>query len=351
MDVELRRLVMVVVAAFALAAPAAASAKPLVGIGDQKPTMFGDPRFAWLKLSKTRIVVSWRIEQTPWERRYVDSWMKAAHAAGVQPLVGFGHAWTGPQRRVLPSVAQYAKAVGRFRAKYPWVRDFIAWNEANHCSQPTCHRPDRAAAYYDTLRSECPRCKIVGADVIDQGNMVSWLKAFRTAARHRVTLWGLHNYLDVNRLRDSGTLRFLRAVPGHVWITETGGLVRRNHYRNQIAFEESPAHAAKAVSFALQLAARQKRIQRVYLYQWNSDSPENAWDSGFIGWMNDPRPAFDVLARFRGMNPAKAPNPNAVPPGTTPPSPPPDQQPPPPPDQQPPPPQQPPYCVLEPLCR
>jgi len=319
-----RRIALLLSLTAALGAPAAASAKPVVGIGDQKPTMFADPRLGWLRITTARIVVSWRVGQAGWERPWVDNWLKAARRAGVRPLVGFGHVWAGRERTKLPSVAQYRRAVAAFHARYPWVRDYIAWNEANHCSQPTCHHPERAAAYYDALVSVCPRCRVVAADVIDQGNMVAWLRAYEKAVKHRTPLWGLHNYLDVNRLRASGTLRFLRTVKGRVWITETGGIVRRTHYAKQIAFTESEAHAARATDYALKLAARHPRIGRIYLYKWNTDSPANAWDSGLVDWAGGRRAGFDVLARFRGRDPAKAPAiapfPVSAPPPSGPPS-------------------------------
>ena len=39
--------------------------------------------------------------------------------------------------------------------------------------------------------------------------------------------WGLHNYIDANRARTTGTRRMLHAVKGQVWFTETGGIVAR----------------------------------------------------------------------------------------------------------------------------
>jgi hypothetical protein len=300
---------------------APAEAHVAIGIGDQKPYLYVDPRFSWLGIRYTRIVVSWQVEHVGWERPWVDKWLADARRDGVQPLVGFGHAWSGPARRALPSVAQYRAAVSQFHRRYPWVRDYIAWNEANHCSQPTCHHPERAAAYFDVLTSVCPTCDVVAADVLDQPNMVPWLRAFRRAVRHRPKLWGLHNYLDVNRLRSTGTRRFLATVRGPVWITETGGVVHRRHYRKQIAFEESPAHAAEATSYLLHLATALPRIRRVYIYQWSSDSPDNAWDSGLVDYAGNPRPAFAVLARFLGRDPGKAPGPAPPPASSSPPPP------------------------------
>lgn len=290
-----------VVACVALLAPAVAPAqhRPVIGMGDQKAAMFSDPRFAWLGIRRARLVVSWDVVKRPRELAQVDAWLAAARSAGVTPLVAFGHDWDPRRRRQLPGPRTYRSALLRFRARYPWVHEYTPWNEANHCSQPTCHRPERAAAYYAIVRRACPSCTVVAADVLDQPNMVRWLRAFRRALPRGMSarLWGLHNYLDANRLRSTGTRRLLRAVRGRVWFTETGGIVRRRHYRNKIAFVESAAHAAAATRWILRLAAAHSRVGRVYLYQWNADSPKQVWDSGLIGPRGDARPAFSVLAR------------------------------------------------------
>ena len=82
------------------AAPAVAHARVLVGIGDQKPAMFGDARFRWLGVRQARIVVSWDVQRSTVEQRWVAAWLAAARAAGVEPLVAFGHAWSGPRRKL-----------------------------------------------------------------------------------------------------------------------------------------------------------------------------------------------------------------------------------------------------------
>jgi hypothetical protein len=296
-----------VLLAIAAALPAVAHARAVVGIGDQKPEMFTDARFHWLGVRHARMVVSWDVMRSTSERTWANAWLAAARAAKVQPLVSFGHAWSGNRRKVLPSVTAYRAAFTRFRRAYPWVRTYTAWNEANHCSQPTCHNPERAAAYYDVIRSDCPRCTVVAGDVLDQNNMVGWVRSFARAARHKPTLWGLHNYLDANRLRTTGTRRLLAAVKGRVWITETGGLVRRKHYRAQISFPESAEHAGKVTRFLLRFANAHTRIRRVYIYQWNANSLFQTWDSGIIDPFGQRRPAFDALARQFGRNPKRAP--------------------------------------------
>jgi hypothetical protein len=343
-----------------------ASARTTVGLGDQKIDMFSDPRVKWLGVRHARLVIPWYVATKsglPGDQLYIDTWLRAARRSGTQPLIGLGHGFTGRMRTYLPSVREYVRAVKAFRRKWPWVKQFIVWNEANHCSQPTCKRPDRAAQYFDAMRKVCPRCTLVAADILDQPNMISWLKRFRRAAKGKPKVIGLHNYLDVNRLHGHRTKAFLKAAKAPVWITETGGVVRRKHYKGKAAFPENETHAGRVTQHLLRLADRNRRIKRIYLYHWNANRPDSTWDSGLVDWTNATRPAFSVLARYFGRDPLQAPV--VAPPVGPPPPPPPIPQPPPsepdepenqpppeqqPPQQQPPPEEQPADCGLGSLC-
>src|SRR5687768_4102114 len=133
---------------FPLLAESASARKVLVGMGDQRAEMFDDPRLTWLGIRKARLVVPWYIgtgRATPEEHAWADDWLTSARRAGVEPMVSFGHAFEGVARSYLPSVREFGEAVAAFRRRWPWVRVFVTWNEANICSQPTCHRPARAA--------------------------------------------------------------------------------------------------------------------------------------------------------------------------------------------------------------
>ncbi|HEV2062768.1 MAG TPA: glycosyl hydrolase, partial [Solirubrobacteraceae bacterium] len=288
--------------ALLLAAPASASAakRPVLAIGDQKADMFSDPRLDWLGIRHARLVVPWYIESggSPDERAQVRLWLETARREGIQPLVGFGHGWIGWTRIYLPKRREFARAFRAFRRAYPWVRHYITWNEANHCSQPTCTKPRRTARFFDTIVRQCPRCRVVAAAVLAAPNMATWIKRFRRAARHRPKLWGLHNYGDVNRLRWSGTREFLRLVRGPVWLTETGGVVWRNKYGGQDPFPVGTKRARKVTRYLLRKSRRhRRRIKRVYLYHWNVDRPRPQWDSGIIDWAGRARGAFAVVAR------------------------------------------------------
>jgi hypothetical protein len=286
-------------AGLAAAAACAAAAAPAhaitIGIADNKPDMFSDPRFLGSGIRLARLSVAWDALSSPWQLEQLDAWLNGARAANVEPLVSFGHSRT--DRRRVPTPERYLFEFRRFRARYPWVREFAAWNEANHCGEPTCHRPRLVAAYYRNLRRECPDCRILAAELLDQPNMVRWIRAFRRAAHEEPRYWGLHNYIDANRRRRSGTRRMLRAVKGLVWFTETGGIVARTN-RRRITFPESARHAASATRFLFRrLVPMSRRVTRVYIYNWNSGSAPGTWDSALVGPTGSTRPAYHVVRR------------------------------------------------------
>jgi hypothetical protein len=287
-------------ALLACAAPAGALT---VGIADNKADMFFDPRFASSGVGEARISVGWDVLSSPWQTQQLDQWLTAAHNANVDALVSFGHSRT--DRRSLPSPERYLYEFRRFRARYPWVKEFATWNEANHCGEPTCHRPALVAAYYRNLRRECRDCRILAAEVLDMPNMVSWVRSFKRAAHQEPRYWGLHNYIDANRARTTGTRRMLKAVKGQVWFTETGGIVRRTN-PHKVTFPESARHAATATRFLFKkLVPLSRRVTRVYIYHWNADATPTTWDSALIGPTGRVRPAYKVVERVLGDQAAR----------------------------------------------
>jgi hypothetical protein len=280
-------------AALAMAAPASALT---IGIADQKPDMFSDPRFEDSGIQFARRAVAWDSLTSPSQTAALDEWLDAARADHVTPLISFSHSST--DRRQLPSPERLLYEFRRFRKRYPWVTEFATWNEANHCGEPTCHRPELVAAYWRKLRIACPTCTILGAEVLDMPNMTSWVKAFRRVSKVQPRYWGLHNYIDANRLRTTGTRRLLKATGNAlIWFTETGGIVSRTN-RRKVTFPESASHAAIATRFVFdKLVPLSRRNTRVYLYHWNSEPGPKTWDSALIGPTGKPRPAFRVLER------------------------------------------------------
>lgn len=261
----------------------------VIGLGDQNASALDALAFRALGLRHARLVVPYDAMAVDYERGLLAAWFGAAARAGVEPFVTFGHSRENPER--LPSVAQYGRAVSAFRRAYPRVRTFAPWNEINHRSQPTAGAPARAAAYYDALVARCPGCTVVAGDLLDQPGMLGYLRRYRAALRRPVRLWGLHNYSDTNRFRASGTRTFLAAVPGDVWLTETGGIFRFGR-----AFPADQRRQARAVDWTLRLARRERRlIRRLYLYNWTGAPAEARFDAGLVDARGRPRRALRVL--------------------------------------------------------
>jgi hypothetical protein len=76
-----------------------------------------------------------------------------ARARARQPAALL-HALSTDRRRCRPSACSTSSAAS---ARYLWVTDYASWNEANHCGEPTCHRPELVAAYWRKLPASAPR--------------------------------------------------------------------------------------------------------------------------------------------------------------------------------------------------
>ena len=303
----------VVVAGCGLAAaPQKSDAAVLVGVGDQDASMFTDPLFTQLGIKRARYFPSWDVAQKPQEAGWLDQWLAQAAATGTEPLISFNVALGSacPKRPCkLPSVRQYTRAFKAFRKRWPQVKVVNPWNEANHRSQPTFKNPKRAAQFYNVVRANCKRCKIVAADVIDETNMERWLKVFkRTAKKPRI--WGLHNYRDTNKRKGQklgGTKRLLKAVKGDVWLTETGGIVKFVLPNGHTLFPQSERRANSATKRMFALAKRyRKRIKRLYIYHWKQSSSDNRFDAGLVRRDGTARPAYSTVRnqlRTRTFNP------------------------------------------------
>ena len=167
----------------------------------------------------------------------------------------------------LPTTAQFDRAFRAFRARWPWIRTLSVWNEENHRSQPTFRYPEQAARYFNVVKKRCRGCRIVAADVIDDPNMIRWITRFRTVARGP-RLWGLHNYRDSNPRRGQrygGTKLLVRTVPGKIWLTETGGIVKFVLPNGHTLFPYSEKRANVALGRLLRLARAYRRQDRAAL--------------------------------------------------------------------------------------
>ncbi|MBA3584442.1 MAG: hypothetical protein H0W36_07930 [Gemmatimonadetes bacterium] len=280
--------------------PAGAAAKskpraPIFGIADQKTQFFGDELFKDLDITHARYVVPWDTMDGGFQEDELRAWLKEAKADGVKPLLSFGHSRREGRQKKRPSPRALQRQFRRLRVNFPWVTEYATWNEPNHCSQPLCKKPEIAARYHDALVRACPTCTILGGELLDSPNMRSWVKRFRRKVKHDPKVWGLHNYIDVNRFRTTGTRELMKVTRGQIWLTETGGIVNRTA-KAKIPFEESERHAGKSTRWLFdRLTPLSSRIRRVYIYHWNPSTPDDTWDSALVDLEGEPRTAYRVL--------------------------------------------------------
>lgn len=280
------------------------SNKVTVGIADEKADMFNDTRFKALGIKTARRSVAWDVFKHDFALTEVDDWLKRAQAAGVKPLITFGRSRINSQLHYIPTRAEMLSTFKQFRAKWPWVKDFVATNESNY-SDPGVKRPELAAKYYLDMRKACRTCKVAAATLLEvpgkgwERSMARWVKRFVKAAGHRPKYWAAHNYVSVNALSLKGTQNILKVTKkGEVWFTETGGLVaRRSNFAGKIKMKEGLAHSVRVTKFIFdKMLTLSPRIKRIYLYHWNSATPTDSWDSGLIGHDGKPRGSYTVVA-------------------------------------------------------
>jgi hypothetical protein len=290
----------------AFAAPAQANFA--VGIADQHASMFDNANFQALKIKRIRYLVAYDWYKVGWQKNEVDAFMKRAQAAGADVLVHFtakrgcynNGKYSKRKACRAPSVAAYKSSFKRFKTLYPWVKTYGAWNEGNHISQPVAHNPKRAAQYFLAARSLCRSCNIVAADVLDQKNMSSWVAQFKRYAKGKAKIWGLHNYGDVNRKRNTGTRELLRIAPGQVWLTETGGILKFGK-----AYPRSETRQARATKYMFSLVSKydsrlrgmKGRVTRLYNYQWTGAKKGARFDAGLVNPNGTPRKAYSQFKR------------------------------------------------------
>jgi hypothetical protein len=293
-----RTALLTIALVLALAAPA--SAKLTVGIGEQNPAFFGDERWLELDAPHVRYVMSWdALRRNSWEEAQLETYMAMARQVGAKVMITFGASRRRGQALKAPSRLQFIREFRALRRRYPELVTFQAWNEGNHGTQPVWNKPHLAARYYDSIRRTCPECTVSAPSVLDAPDMTRWIMRFKRAARYPVRIWSIHNHIDANRHRTSGTREFLRITRGKVWFTETGGIVNRWVDGRKIR-RYNQKNAVKAIRNVFKLAnLSRKRVTRIYLYHWLAP-PERRprWDSALVGRRGETRPS---LRTFRAQ--------------------------------------------------
>jgi hypothetical protein len=276
-----------------------------VGVGDEQTEMFRDRLWQSLHTRIVRYIVPYDASVRGYSLMQATAWIRAAERQHQQVLVAFYHSAYTPTW--MPSVASYQRDTKKFIKLFPYVRQYQPWNEANRGNiryrYETLNSPSApaAAAYYKALKQVCTGCTVLGLDVLDQpevGPSIRYITEFkRQIYRLRIplpTMWGLHNYSDTNRFSSSRTRTILRALPGQVWLTETGGIVKFggafSNYRGS-----GLSRAAKALSYMFALASSTSQIKRLYVYEWTGSGQSAIFDAGLTDYRHSPRPGYVVV--------------------------------------------------------
>ncbi|MEA2385080.1 MAG: hypothetical protein QOH72_5051 [Solirubrobacteraceae bacterium] len=291
--------------------PATAGAKTnvRVGIGDQQVSMFDSKLFQARKFKIVRYFVPWNLMQNKDQVALATAYVERARRDHIQVLLHLSSDNLEIKKAKLPSVAQYRTQIKRIVATFRplGVRDFGAWNEVNHASQPTYKSPTRAAQFfveaYRAIKPRCSFCNVVALDVLDQAGVERYMRSFYRALsptyRRRARLVGIHNYGDVNRQRTTFTRSIISQAhtfnkTSRFWFTETGGLVK---FGGSFPCSEIRARNRLKNMFSLARTYHPSGVDRLYVYNWTAppNECEARFDAGLVHFDGTPRPAYTYL--------------------------------------------------------
>jgi hypothetical protein len=281
-----------------------AAASYLTGIGDESDEMFGNPLWAQLHTKIVRYIAPYDAVAHSYSLDKATLFIREAEAHHQQVLVAFYHSEYTPLR--LPSVAQYQHDVQKFVKRFPHVRQYQAWDEANRgyirgvLASPSA---DADAMYYQALIRVCHGCTVIGLDVLDAqdiGPTLEYISEFRHEIGRLRTImpkiWGLHNYSDINRLESWRTRELSRALGGQVWLTETGGIVQfGGAFPNRRG--AGLTRASRVLKYMFAVAGSQSQIKRLYIYDWTGGNASTRFDAGLMNAHDQPRPGYVVVCK------------------------------------------------------
>jgi hypothetical protein len=278
-----------------------------VGIGDQQVSMFEQPTFQRAKFKRVRYFVPWNVMSDEDQRLEARRYVQRARQDGFTVLLHISSDDLRIKRARLPSVAQFRSQLRRLVPYFRelGVREFGAWNEVNHASQPTYRSATRAADFfveaYRAVKPRCSFCAVVALDVLDQVGveryMRTWYRSLSSTYRRRATIVGIHNYGDVNRRRTTFTRSIIRQSRSFnrstkFWFTETGGLVK---FGRSFPCSETRARNRLRNMFSLARTYRTSGVQRLYVYNWTGPGCDARFDAGLVNPDGSTRPGYDYL--------------------------------------------------------
>jgi hypothetical protein len=290
-----------------------AASSYLTGIGDEQVEMFTNPLWQQLHTRIVRKIVPYDVAANiktlsscyhHAECQAAAHWIELALAAHQQILLSFYHSERTPT--IMPSVTTYQRDVQAFVKLFPQIRQYQSWDEANRGNiYHVLASPSAVAAakYYQALIRVCRGCTVIGLDVLDAENIgptLTYISEFKREIGALRTImpsiWGLHNYSDINRLESWRTRELVRALGGQVWLTETGGIVQfGGAFPNRRG--SGLTRAAKVLKYMFALAGALPQIKRLYIYDWTGGNASTRFDAGLMNARDQPRPGYVVVCK------------------------------------------------------
>jgi hypothetical protein len=281
-----------------------AAASYLTGIGDEQALMFENPLWQQLHTKIARYIAPYDAVTHADDLARAKRWIADAESEHQQILVAFYHSERTPTK--MPSIATYQKDVQKFVKLFPHVRQYQSWDEANRgnikhvLASPSAAE---AAMYYQALKRVCKGCTVIGLDVLDAFTIHGTLRYISEFKREIVRLhtvmpsiWGLHNYSDINRLQSWRTREITKAFGGQTWLTETGGLVQfKPSFLNNHG--SGLTRAAKVLKYMFQVASANSRIKRLYIYDWTGGTSSTRFDAGLMNAHQQPRAGYVAVCK------------------------------------------------------
>jgi len=266
--------------------------------------MFGNPLWQQLHTKIARYIAPYDAAVRSFSYDQAKVWIQAAEAKHQQILVAFYHSEYTPTK--LPSVALYQHDVQKFIKLFPHVRQYQAWDESNRGNVLHSFASPSASAsakYYQALLRVCKGCTDIGLDVLDQANItptLRYISEFKREIAHLHTImpsiWGLHDYSDVNRLQSWRTRALTQALGGQVWLTETGGIVQfKPEFLNVRG--SGLTRAAKVLKYMFNVAASNPQIKRLYIFDWSGGTTSTRFDAGLTDAHNKPRAGYVAVCK------------------------------------------------------
>ena len=258
-------------------ATAQASVGVFVSIGDQNVAMFSDPNWQKLHLTRSRYFIPYDAMKHESVYKTAGSWVYQARKRGVTPMLFIATNNYAYGAAKLPSTDTYDQQVRELISYFKGrgVKEWGAWNEANHKSEPTYRHPERVAQYFHILRKRCgvhgrrARRARPGRGGGLYRRLLLRTQQLRSREGHRRRDPQLPRRQP---LPDVGTGNIIKATHRRksdvkFWITEGGGIVNFGS-----AFPCDEHRAAKAVTQTFKVARTyDASVTRLYTYNWKGD--------------------------------------------------------------------------------